>query len=171
MPDRWIDGLKTVEEDGVTKYRVSLDYPEIMPFMDNADSEYWRRELFLKNQCKGGKDNVAVLEEAIKVRAEIATLLGYDSWAAYVVEKRMSKTRQAVDAFLADLGRKLAAEVRGRHAGAERAPSWSTPATRRATSGTGGTTPTGCTRPSTPSTTSRSPTTSRSMPASRGSSW
>ncbi len=31
MPDRWIDGLKTVEEDGETKYRVSLDYPEIMP--------------------------------------------------------------------------------------------------------------------------------------------
>jgi thimet oligopeptidase len=87
---------------------VSLDYPEIMPFMDNADSEHWRRELFMKNQCKGGKDNVAVLEEAIKVRAEIATLLGYDSWASYVVEKRMSKTRQSVDEFLADLGRKLA---------------------------------------------------------------
>lgn len=108
MPDRWIDGLTTVDEDGITKYRVSLDYPEIMPFMDNAESEHWRRELFLKNQCKGGNDNVAVLEEAIKVRAEIATLLGYDSWASYVVEKRMSKTRQAVDEFLAGLGRKLA---------------------------------------------------------------
>ncbi len=107
MPDRWIEGLRTVEEGGVTKYRVSLDYPEIMPFMDNAESEYWRRELFLKNQCKGGKPNVAVLEEAIKVRGEIATLLGYDSWAAYIVEKRMSKTRDAVDTFLRDLERKL----------------------------------------------------------------
>jgi thimet oligopeptidase len=107
MPDRWIDGLKTVEEDGETKYHVSLDYPEIMPFMDNAESEHWRRELFLKNQRKGGTANVAVLEEAIRLRAEIASLLGYDSWAAYVVEKRMSKTRDAVDTFLRDLERKL----------------------------------------------------------------
>ena len=107
MPERWIDGLKTVEQDGVTKYRVSLDYPEIMPFMDNAESEHWRRELFLKNQLKGGEPNVAVLEEAVKARGEVASLLGYDSWAAYVVEKRMSKTRAAVDMFLRDLEQKL----------------------------------------------------------------
>jgi len=103
MPDRWIDGLRTVEEGGRTRYRVSLDYPELMPFMDNAESERWRRELFLKNQNKGGDANVKVLEEAIAVRDEIARLLGYDSWAAYIVEVRMAKTRDAVDGFLRDL--------------------------------------------------------------------
>ncbi len=107
MPDRWIDGLKTVDENGTTKYRVSLDYPEIMPFMDNAESGPWRRELFMKNQNKAGKPNIKVLEDAIRVRNEIATLLGYDSWAAYVVEKRMAKTRGAVDAFLQELSPKL----------------------------------------------------------------
>ena len=112
MPDRWIDALKTIEEDGKTKYRVSLDYPEIIPFMDNADSEKWRRELFLKNQNKGGDANVKVLEEAIQVRAEVARLLGYDSWAAYIVEKRMAKTRDAVDRFLIDLQPRLEAKAR-----------------------------------------------------------
>jgi thimet oligopeptidase len=112
MPDRWIDGLKTVESDGKTKYRVSLDYPEIMPFMDNADSGKWRRELFLKNQNKGGDGNVKVLEEAIQVRAEVARLLGYDSWAAYIVEKRMAKTRDAVGRFLLDLQPRLEAKAR-----------------------------------------------------------
>jgi thimet oligopeptidase len=107
MPDRWIDGLKTVEEDGIAKYRVSLDYPELMPFMDNADSGQCRRELFMKNQNKGGEGNVAILEEAIKVRNEIATLLGYDSWAAYIVEKRMAKKRDAVEVFLRDLQPRL----------------------------------------------------------------
>jgi thimet oligopeptidase len=107
MPDRWIDGLRTVDEDGDTKYRVSLDYPEIMPFMDNADSGDLRRELFLKNQNKGGDANVALLEEAIRVRHEIATLLGYDSWASYVVEKRMAKKRANVDTFLRDLESKV----------------------------------------------------------------
>jgi thimet oligopeptidase len=112
MPDRWIDGLKTIEEDGTTKYRVSLDYPEIMPFMDNAESADLRRELFLKNQNKGGETNVAVLEEAIRVRSEIAGLLGYDSWAAYVVEKRMAKTPENVERFLLDLQARLDAKAK-----------------------------------------------------------
>jgi Zn-dependent oligopeptidase len=107
MPDRWIDALKTVEEGGVTKYRVSLDYPEIMPFMENGESAELRKELFIKNQNKGGEPNVGVLEEAIRVRNQIATLLGYDSWAAYVVEKRMAKTRSNVDDFLRDLQAKV----------------------------------------------------------------
>ena len=108
MPDRWIDGLTRVEEGGDTKYRVSLDYPEIMPFMDNADSGGLRRELFLKNQNKGGEPNVKVLEEAIDVRSRIAALLGYDSWAAYVVETRMAKERAHVDRFLLDFEERLA---------------------------------------------------------------
>jgi thimet oligopeptidase len=112
MPDRWIDGLTKVEDDGETKYRVSLDYPELMPFMDNADSEKWRHELFLKNQIKGGAENIKVLEDAITVRSEIASLLGYDSWAAYVVEKRMAKNRDAVDRFLLDLQPRLEAKAR-----------------------------------------------------------
>lgn len=107
MPDRWIDGLTSVEEDGQTKYRVTLDYPEFMPFMDNAESGELRREMFMKNQNKGGAPNIKVLEEAIAIRNEIATLLGYDSWAAYVVEKRMAKKRDNVDTFLADLDQKL----------------------------------------------------------------
>jgi len=112
MPERWIDGLRRVEIDGRTKYRVSLDYPEIMPFMDNAESERWRREIFLKNQNKGGEGNVGVLEEALRVRSEAARLLGYDSWAAYVVEKRMAKTRENVERFLGELEPKLKLKAR-----------------------------------------------------------
>jgi thimet oligopeptidase len=70
-----------------------------------------RREIFLKNQNKGGEANIKVLEEAIRVRAEIARLLGYDSWAAYVLEKRMAKQPAAVDSFLRDLGEKLRAKA------------------------------------------------------------
>lgn len=111
MPPSWIDSLKTVEAGGQTRYRVSLDYPEIQPFMANAEREDLRRELFTKDQCKGGPENVARLEEAIAVRQRIAALLGYDSWAAYVVEVRMAKRRQAVDEFLSDLRSKLAAKM------------------------------------------------------------
>jgi Zn-dependent oligopeptidase len=107
MPDRWIDGLRTIEEGGVTKYRVTLDYPEIQPFMDYAERADMRREMFMKNQNKGGEANVKVLEESIRARQEVASLLGYESWAAYIVEKRMSKAPANVTRFLDDLQPKV----------------------------------------------------------------
>jgi len=107
LPDAFIDNLKSEEREGEQRYFVSLDYPEIQPFLSNAESEEWRRELFTKDQRKGGQENIARLEEAIRLRAEVAGLLGYDSWAAYVVEVKMAKERQSVDSFLADLRGKL----------------------------------------------------------------
>ena len=46
------------------------------------------------------------------MRAEIASLLGYDSWAAYVLENRMAKKRENVERFLLDLQSKLDAKAR-----------------------------------------------------------
>src|SRR5690606_8130335 len=75
LPEAFIEGLSTVDEDGETRYRVSLDYPELFPFLSNAKSEARRKELFIKDQVKGGEQNVRILEEAIGVRSEIARLL------------------------------------------------------------------------------------------------
>ncbi len=107
MPEAWIESLGTVEEGGETRYKVSLDYPEIQPFMANCPDGELRRQLFGKDQRKGGEENVRILEDAIKVRHEIATMLGYDSWAAYRTETRMAKTREAVSTFLRDLRGKV----------------------------------------------------------------
>lgn len=111
LPEAFVNGLRTVEIDGERLYRVTLDYPEIQPFMANAESQALRRELYTKDQCKGGAENVTRLEEAIRLRNEVATLLGYDSWAAYQVETRMAKTRDTVDGFLADLREKVATKA------------------------------------------------------------
>src|SRR5690606_18457059 len=56
---------------------------------------------------KGGGANVTILEDAIRIRNQIATMLGYDSWAAYRTETRMAKTRDAVTNFLRDLRGKV----------------------------------------------------------------
>ncbi|HEX6029899.1 MAG TPA: M3 family metallopeptidase, partial [Tepidiformaceae bacterium] len=111
MPEAWIEGLTKVDEDGETKYRVSLDYPEMFPFLSNAEREDLRRELFIKNELKGGAENVQRLEDALRLRAEAAQLLGYDSWAAYRTEVRMAKSREAVTSFLVDLREKVAVKA------------------------------------------------------------
>jgi thimet oligopeptidase len=110
LPDSYIGGLQTVESHGPPLYKVSLDYPEMYPFLDNAESEECRRDLMIKNYRKGGPDNIKLLEEAIAVRDELAGLLGYDSWAAYVLELRMAKTPSAVRDFLSDLRAKVTAK-------------------------------------------------------------
>jgi thimet oligopeptidase len=122
LPDAYIENLTKVEDAGETRYRISLDYPELHPFMANATSSQLRRELFEKDQRKGGDENVRRLEEAIRLRDEVAKLLGYDSWANYRVETRMAKRRETVDAFLIGLREKVALKAQrdmdGLHAAA-----------------------------------------------------
>jgi thimet oligopeptidase len=107
LPEAYIGRLRSEQRDGQTYYRVSLDYPELHPFLDNAESEELRKELLIKSYRKGGEENVRTLEEAISIRDELARLLGYESWAAYVLEIRMAKTPDRVREFLSDLKEKV----------------------------------------------------------------
>jgi thimet oligopeptidase len=107
LPAAFVERLRSEQRDGQTLYRVSLDYPEMYPFLENAESEDLRRELLVKSYRRGGAANIKVLEEAIAVRDELARLLGYPSWADYVLEVRMAKTAGAARAFLADLREKV----------------------------------------------------------------
>jgi thimet oligopeptidase len=134
LPESYIDGLQTVERDDEQLYRVSLEYPDLHPFMAHAEDGALRKELFLKEQVKGGLENVARLEEAIRVRAEVARRLGYESWAAYVLEPRMAKEPGAVSSFLDDLrvkvdvkaalDRRELAEASREHRGTEAVDIW-----------------------------------------------
>ena len=107
LPDPFIDGLRSEEQAGGTRYRVSLDYPELHPFLDSADDGALREELFRKNHNKAADTNVPMLSEAIALRHEIAETLGYHSWAEYVLEVRVAKTPPAALDFLIDLEEKV----------------------------------------------------------------
>ena len=103
----FVDGLERVEGG----FRVSLDYPELYPFLAEARSSERRRELMEKEARKGGPENVARVERALMVRHEIAEILGYPSWAAYVTQTRMAKTPEAVASFLDDLRERAAVKA------------------------------------------------------------
>ncbi len=92
-------------EDG--KFLVTLDYPDYVPFMLNADDEQARRELEYKYNRRGGEENVDLLEKTVTLRREIAHLLGYKTHADLKLERRMAKNPQTVFSFLKDLQKKL----------------------------------------------------------------
>lgn len=92
-------------EDG--KYLVTLDYPDYVPFMQNADDEQARKELEFKFNRRGGQENVELLEKTLTLRREIAHLLGYKNHAELRLEDRMAKNPKTVMTFLKDLQKKL----------------------------------------------------------------
>ena len=104
LSERYLQGLQRKENGN---YWVSLDYPDLVPFLDSAEDEELRREITYKAWNEGYPENVELLEEAIDVRDEMAGLLGYESWAHYRVEVRMAQDPETVAAFLKDLEHKI----------------------------------------------------------------
>jgi thimet oligopeptidase len=100
------DMLKRLpREDG--KYKVSLDYPDYFPFMENAKDPGARRVLEAKFMSRGGEANKKRLTEILRLRGEAAKLLGYKNHAEYVLAERMAGKPEAALAFLSGLREKL----------------------------------------------------------------
>ena len=91
-----------VDED-----RVTLDYPDYVPFMLNSDSDAARKELEFKYNRRGGEENVELLEKTLTLRRQIAQLLGYKNHAQLKLENRMAKNPETVEKFLKDLQKRL----------------------------------------------------------------
>lgn len=107
-----LDGLdegfiSSLEKTPEGKFKVTLAYPHYYPFMQSAKNAEARKKLQIKFFERGGEENKKRMEQAIKLRHELATLLGYKSHAEYVLEKRMAKNPETVKAFLDDLAIKL----------------------------------------------------------------
>ncbi len=101
LPDSYIEGLEVADEEG--SFKVTMAYPDVVPFMENADRRHLRQELSFKFNTRAVEPNRPILEEAVRLRARIASLFGQPSWAHHQLEERMAKEPAAVEAFYADL--------------------------------------------------------------------
>ncbi|GAA5809519.1 hypothetical protein MFLAVUS_002928 [Mucor flavus] len=108
LDDDFLDGLKTEQEDGVTKYVLTMKYPDVRPVLKLCKNENTRR-LHATAYESRNQENIPLLEEAVKLRRQAAKILGYKSHADYVLEVKMAKTVEAVETFLNDLADKLRA--------------------------------------------------------------
>lgn len=104
MEDTFINRLARTP-DG--KYIVTLKYPDYNPFMANAQNEQARKALQTKFARRGGKENVKLLEDVLRLRSKQARLLGYEKYPDYVLPARMAKNYETLEAFLKDLQNKI----------------------------------------------------------------
>nr|WP_242342139.1 M3 family metallopeptidase [Anaeromyxobacter sp. SG22] len=94
------------------KVVVTTDNTDYVPFMTYARSERAREALWRLYRLRGHPKNLDVLARMLSRRAELARLLGYESWAAYVTEDKMIGSDRAAAEFVEKIAR--AAEPRMR---------------------------------------------------------
>ena len=109
LPQLYIDNLT---KDSSGKYKVSLEYPELFPFLAGAHNVSRRKELYDKSLKKGGLQNVSILQKMISIRQKNAKLLGYKTHVDFNTEMRTAKSAKNVENFIKNLIKKTEKETR-----------------------------------------------------------
>jgi len=82
------------------KIYISTNYPDYIPAITFAKSDSLRRRLFETFNNRAYPKNKEVLENMMKIRYQIATLLGYSSWADYNAADKMIKNGDKIGDFI-----------------------------------------------------------------------
>lgn len=88
LPETYIERLGPGNAEGT--YRVSMDYPDYIPFIEEADNRELRRQMQFKFWNRAAEENTPLMAEAVAARNEVAYLLGHDTWADYALEVKMA---------------------------------------------------------------------------------
>ena len=96
---------KSMDLEG--KWVFTIQYPIMEPFLKYSGKRDLREKLFTAYFMKGDndndKDNKAVIERIANLRVERSRLLGYKSYADFVLERNMAKTPERVFEFLGEI--------------------------------------------------------------------
>ena len=101
------DAREAADEKGVDGWVITLDAPSYGPFMMYSSQRELRRQLYMAYNTLCIKDNdsnnLKICQRLINLRRELAQLLGYDTYADYVMEHRMATTTDNVYKLLHSL--------------------------------------------------------------------
>jgi thimet oligopeptidase len=97
LPADYIARQKPNATGGFTIRADDANFPLILTY---ARIEDVRRRMYMELANVGYPENMAVLDRMIATRAEIAHLLGFDSWAAYDVADTMAGSVKAASDFI-----------------------------------------------------------------------
>lgn len=96
LPQNVIDAAAS--EDGKS-WVFTLDKPSCIPFLQYADNRELRKQVYLAYYGRGdngnANDNKAIIKEILQLRQQKAKLLGFESFAHFVLDEKMAKTPEA----------------------------------------------------------------------------
>ena len=96
LPQDVIDAA--VNEDG-SSWVFTLDKPSCIPFLQYADNRELREKVYKAYYGRGdnnnANDNKEVIKEILQLRQQKAKLLGFETYAHFVLDEKMAKTPEA----------------------------------------------------------------------------
>ena len=85
----------------------TLDMPSYSPFMTYSTQRELRKQMYMARNTvcthDNSENNLAICQRLVNLRREIAQLLGYKTYADYVLERRMASNTRGVYKLLNDL--------------------------------------------------------------------
>ena len=91
---------------GEKGWTVTLQAPSYVPFLTYSSNRALKEQLWKASNSRalGGEfDNSEVIKGIVNTRLKIANLLGYETYADYVLEERMAENKATVNGFLEEL--------------------------------------------------------------------
>lgn len=89
------------------KWAFSLQKPSFIPFLQYSEKRELREKIFKAYINRGNNnnefDNKKIISRVVALRVERANLLGYKTFADFVLERNMAKNSESVYSFLNDL--------------------------------------------------------------------
>ena len=97
-------GQNLLAENNAFKEATGITVSEYYDFMGSCPDRAKREQVFKAYSSRGNHgdehDNNAIVLETLRLRAELAELLGYPNFAAYQLSNKMAGTPETVDNFL-----------------------------------------------------------------------
>lgn len=108
LPESVLDAAAMAAgEKGMEGWVFTLQAPCYVPFMKYADKRELREKMYRAYSSRGNRgnahDNNGIIRRIVSLRLEKAGLLGYETYADYVLSERMAETPGAVRNFLSKL--------------------------------------------------------------------
>ena len=95
------------KEQGKQGWVFTLDYPSFSPFMTYSTQRELRKQLYMARNTlcthENSENNLEICKRLINLRREMAQLLGYKTYADYVLKRRMASNARSVYRLLDDL--------------------------------------------------------------------
>lgn len=108
LPDTAIEAAaQTAKDKKLEGWVFTLDYPSFSPFMTYSNQRDLREKMYMarNTECihNNEQNNLEICKRLINIRREIAQLLGYGTYAEYVLKHRMASNTANVYKLLDDL--------------------------------------------------------------------
>ncbi|QFR42965.1 M3 family metallopeptidase [Sulfurimonas xiamenensis] len=90
------------KEDGVTKYRFTLQMPSYIAYITYGKNEKIREKLY-RAYVTRAPQNAKIIDELLSLKDEMSSLLGFKNYASYSLASKMAKNEKSVVDFLEKL--------------------------------------------------------------------